>query len=160
MPSFRAWLLILLIAILLAFLPSPLPPEFPAVALAHPQLIAVASLFKRIALEQRHRLALVKSANFPSSSNTASLDLDRPPSLHTTASEQGHNTTTNMPARTPVYFISHGGPNVMEETSHPAYAQLQQIGREITQKVKPKAIIVSSVSLPNRLSPSSLLLAF
>ncbi|GAB1732139.1 hypothetical protein NU195Hw_g8687t1 [Hortaea werneckii] len=49
-----------------------------------------------------------------------------------------------MPARTPVYFISHGGPNVMEETSHPAYAQLQQIGREITQKVKPKAIIVLS----------------
>ena len=51
-----------------------------------------------------------------------------------------------MPARTPVYFISHGGPNVMEETSHPAYAQLQEIGREITQKVKPKAIIVSAVS--------------
>ncbi|KAI6790552.1 aromatic ring-opening dioxygenase LigB subunit [Hortaea werneckii] len=49
-----------------------------------------------------------------------------------------------MPARTPVYFISHGGPNVMEETSHPAYAQLQEIGREITQKVKPKAIIVIS----------------
>ncbi|KAI6816215.1 hypothetical protein KC340_g16593 [Hortaea werneckii] len=49
-----------------------------------------------------------------------------------------------MPARMPVYFISHGGPNVMEETSHPAYAQLQEIGREITQKVKPKAIIVLS----------------
>ncbi|KAI7668376.1 aromatic ring-opening dioxygenase LigB subunit [Hortaea werneckii] len=49
-----------------------------------------------------------------------------------------------MPARMPVYFISHGGPNVMEETSHPAYAQLQEIGREITQKVKPKAIIVIS----------------
>ncbi|KAI7131945.1 hypothetical protein KC352_g31115, partial [Hortaea werneckii] len=49
-----------------------------------------------------------------------------------------------MPARTPVYFISHGGPNVMEETAHPAYAQLQEIGREITQKVKPKAIIVLS----------------
>ncbi|KAI7464396.1 hypothetical protein KC357_g7949 [Hortaea werneckii] len=49
-----------------------------------------------------------------------------------------------MPARTPVYFISHGGPNVMEETSHPAYAQLQEFGREITQKVKPKAIIVIS----------------
>ncbi|RMY50414.1 hypothetical protein D0864_14565 [Hortaea werneckii] len=49
-----------------------------------------------------------------------------------------------MPARTPIYFISHGGPNVMEETSHPAYAQLQEIGREITQKVQPKAIIVIS----------------
>lgn len=158
MPPFRAWLLILLIAILLAFLPSTLPPQFPAVALAHPQLIAVASLFKQIASGQRQRLGLVKSAIIPSSSNTASLD--RPPSLHTTASEQGLNTTINMPARTPVYFISHGGPNVMEETAHPAYAQLQEIGREITQKVKPKAIIVSSVSLPNRLSPSRFLLAF
>ncbi|RMY01175.1 hypothetical protein D0866_15829 [Hortaea werneckii] len=49
-----------------------------------------------------------------------------------------------MPSRMPVYFISHGGPTVMEETSHPAYAQLQEIGREITQKVKPKAIIVLS----------------
>ncbi|KAI6816130.1 aromatic ring-opening dioxygenase LigB subunit [Hortaea werneckii] len=66
-----------------------------------------------------------------------------------------------MPARTPVYFISHGGPNVMEETSHPAYAQLQEIGREITQKVKPKAIIVISAhwqatTPPNTVSPRPL----
>ncbi|KAF2458238.1 aromatic ring-opening dioxygenase LigB subunit [Lineolata rhizophorae] len=46
--------------------------------------------------------------------------------------------------RTPVYFISHGGPNIMEETKHPAYGALQKIGKEITQKVKPKAVVVFS----------------
>ncbi|KAF2155704.1 extradiol ring-cleavage dioxygenase [Myriangium duriaei CBS 260.36] len=46
--------------------------------------------------------------------------------------------------RTPVYFFSHGGPNIIEDTKHPAFASLQSIGREITQKVKPKAVIVVS----------------
>ncbi|GAB7352602.1 hypothetical protein MBLNU459_g2982t1 [Dothideomycetes sp. NU459] len=32
----------------------------------------------------------------------------------------------------------------MEDTQHPAYAKLQEIGREITQKVKPKAVVVFS----------------
>ncbi|KAH0613904.1 uncharacterized protein H6S33_005790 [Morchella sextelata] len=45
---------------------------------------------------------------------------------------------------TPVYFVSHGGPNVMFETEHPAFGKLQAIGREITQKVKPKAVVVFS----------------
>ncbi|KAI1772760.1 LigB-domain-containing protein [Hypoxylon cercidicola] len=48
---------------------------------------------------------------------------------------------TNKP---PVYFFSHGGPNVQYETDHPAYAVLQNIGREITTKVKPKAVVVFS----------------
>lgn len=144
MPPSRTWLLILLIAILLALLPLTLPPEFPPLALANLQVLAVASLVKQIALGLRHRLGQVKSAIIPFPSNTTSLD--RPPSLHATVPERRHNTAIKMPARTPVYFISHGGPNVMEETSHPAYAQLQEIGREITQKVKPKAIIVSAVS--------------
>lgn len=46
--------------------------------------------------------------------------------------------------RTPVYFLSHGGPNLFEDYSHPAYAKLQTIGREITQDVKPKAVVVFS----------------
>ncbi|KAL1863637.1 hypothetical protein Plec18167_000733 [Paecilomyces lecythidis] len=46
--------------------------------------------------------------------------------------------------RTPVYFISHGGPNVMYERDHPAYAKLQELGREITTKVKPRAVVVFS----------------
>lgn len=48
------------------------------------------------------------------------------------------------PKRTPVYFLSHGGPNIMEDTNHKAYAKLQEIGLEITQQVKPKAIVVFS----------------
>ncbi|PVH88831.1 Extradiol aromatic ring-opening dioxygenase [Cadophora sp. DSE1049] len=46
--------------------------------------------------------------------------------------------------RTPVYFLSHGGPNIMYEKDHPVYPQLQKIGREITQEVKPKAVVVFS----------------
>ncbi|THY76459.1 aromatic ring-opening dioxygenase LigB subunit [Aureobasidium pullulans] len=46
--------------------------------------------------------------------------------------------------RTPVYFLSHGGPNIMEDFDHPAYSKLQEIGKEITRKVKPKAVVVFS----------------
>ncbi|OXV07420.1 hypothetical protein Egran_04817 [Elaphomyces granulatus] len=46
--------------------------------------------------------------------------------------------------RTPVYFISHGGPNVMYERDHPAYAKFQAIGQEITTNIKPRAIVVFS----------------
>ena len=49
-----------------------------------------------------------------------------------------------MAKRTPVYFVSHGGPTTMYDTQHPVYAQLQSLGREITQKVRPKAIVVVS----------------
>lgn len=35
-------------------------------------------------------------------------------------------------------------PTVQYDTQHAAYPVLQQIGREITQKVKPKAVVVFS----------------
>lgn len=35
-------------------------------------------------------------------------------------------------------------PNVMYETRHSAYSVLQKIGKEITHKVKPKAVVVFS----------------
>ncbi|KAL8701310.1 MAG: hypothetical protein Q9201_004981 [Fulgogasparrea decipioides] len=47
-------------------------------------------------------------------------------------------------SRAPVYFLSHGGPNLVYDTDHPAYAKLQSIGKEITEKVKPKAVVVFS----------------
>lgn len=53
------------------------------------------------------------------------------------------SSSKNM-TRTPVYFLSHGGPNIMEDVQHPAYKKLQEIGREITQKVKPKGVVVFS----------------
>ncbi|THZ85344.1 aromatic ring-opening dioxygenase LigB subunit [Aureobasidium pullulans] len=46
--------------------------------------------------------------------------------------------------RTPVYFLSHGGPNIMKDFDHPAYSKLQEIGKEITGKVKPRAVVVFS----------------
>ncbi|KAE8146774.1 Extradiol ring-cleavage dioxygenase, class III enzyme, subunit B [Aspergillus avenaceus] len=54
-------------------------------------------------------------------------------------------TSTNThKMRTPVYFLSHGGPNIMFDHEHPAYLKLAQIGKEITNKVKPKAVVVFS----------------
>jgi hypothetical protein len=50
----------------------------------------------------------------------------------------------NSPLRTPVYFLGIGGPNFMENTEHPAYDKLVEVGREITTKVKPKAVVVFS----------------
>jgi aromatic ring-opening dioxygenase catalytic subunit (LigB family) len=54
------------------------------------------------------------------------------------------NFTTNPAPRLPVYFLSIGGPNFMENTHHPAYTRLVEVGQEITTKVKPKAIVVFS----------------
>lgn len=35
-------------------------------------------------------------------------------------------------------------PDVQYQTNHPVYPVLQKIGKEITQKVKPKAVVVFS----------------
>ena len=56
--------------------------------------------------------------------------------------------------RMPVYFLSIGGPNTIENTQHPAYLKLGQIGQEIVSNVKPKAVVVFSAhwqdDTPNR----------
>ncbi|KAJ3522936.1 hypothetical protein NM208_g12653 [Fusarium decemcellulare] len=52
--------------------------------------------------------------------------------------------TTRSTTKTPVYFFSHGGPDVQYNTKHPVYPVLQRIGKEITQQVKPKAVVVFS----------------
>lgn len=48
------------------------------------------------------------------------------------------------PSRTPVYFLGIGGPNFMENRNHPAFTKLGEVGREITTRVKPKAVVVFS----------------
>lgn len=74
--------------------------------------------------------------------------LSTPPS--SSSSRPLSNFATSAPSlagnmtKTPVYFLSHGGPNIMEDHQHPAYAKLQEIGREITQKVQPKGVVVFS----------------
>lgn len=46
--------------------------------------------------------------------------------------------------RPPVYFLSIGGPNFIDNPTHPAAAKLAEVGHEITKVVKPKAIVVFS----------------
>ncbi|KAF3932572.1 hypothetical protein ABW20_dc0105669 [Dactylellina cionopaga] len=53
-------------------------------------------------------------------------------------------TNDNTPRRTPVYFLSIGGPNFIENTEHPAYIKLAAVGQEITKIVKPRAVVVFS----------------
>jgi len=53
-----------------------------------------------------------------------------------------HTPPSSRKKKTPVYFLGIGGPNFMEDTTHPAYAKLASIGHEITTKVKPKAVVV------------------
>ncbi|KAL4945081.1 hypothetical protein BDV06DRAFT_219613 [Aspergillus oleicola] len=50
----------------------------------------------------------------------------------------------NFMMKTPVYFLSHGGPTIMFDVDHPAHKELGKIGREITTKVKPRAVVVFS----------------
>ncbi|KAF9879512.1 hypothetical protein CkaCkLH20_03055 [Colletotrichum karsti] len=45
--------------------------------------------------------------------------------------------------RMPVYFFSHGGPDVMYNKAHPVYPTLQHIGSEITS-LNPTAVLVFS----------------
>ena len=55
----------------------------------------------------------------------------------------------------PVYFLSIGGPNFIDDETHPAYIQLAKVGRKITSMAKPKAVVVFSAHWqdgPNRVS--------
>ncbi|KAI9372294.1 Extradiol ring-cleavage dioxygenase, class III enzyme, subunit B [Aspergillus egyptiacus] len=79
---------------------------------------------------------------FWASSGTRSLNsaarVERAQSIQTSSAVDG------LKMKTPVYFLSHGGPNVMYDHEHPAYKKLGEIGREITTKVKPRAVVVFS----------------
>ncbi|KAK4102692.1 LigB-domain-containing protein [Parathielavia hyrcaniae] len=55
-----------------------------------------------------------------------------------------HQPSSSSMPKAPVYFFSHGGPDVQYNKTHPVYPILQAIGKEITQKVKPKAVVVFS----------------
>jgi 4,5-DOPA dioxygenase extradiol len=61
-----------------------------------------------------------------------------------TATIMSESSPLESPSRTPVYFLGIGGPNFMENQSHPAFVKLTEIGLEITTKVKPKAVVVFS----------------
>lgn len=66
------------------------------------------------------------------------------PSSHIPISAATIATNNTSPDRMPVYFLGIGGPNFLENPKHPAYSALEAIGREITTKVRPKAVVVFS----------------
>ncbi|KAJ4386666.1 hypothetical protein N0V93_009564 [Gnomoniopsis smithogilvyi] len=75
----------------------------------------------------------------------ASKALQRPALSNFTSNTQFSSLkNSTMASRPPVYFFSHGGPDVMYNKEHEVYAVLQNIGKEITQKVKPRAVVVFS----------------
>ena len=49
-----------------------------------------------------------------------------------------------MILRVPHFSTDYEKPNIMFDYDHPAYRKLQEIGKEITTKVKPKAVVVFS----------------
>ncbi|KAG7058592.1 hypothetical protein JMJ77_0005965 [Colletotrichum scovillei] len=62
--------------------------------------------------------------------------------IPSTSSQSPVSPSTRKP-RMPVYFFSHGGPDVMYNKAHPVYPTLQHIGAEITS-LAPTAILVFS----------------
>jgi 4,5-DOPA dioxygenase extradiol len=85
------------------------------------------------------KIKISTSATISSTSSTEPTSEE--PALNSIMSS---TTASSSSSRLPVYFLGIGGPNFMENTAHPAYANLATIGREITTQVKPKAIVVFS----------------
>ncbi|KAH9884005.1 LigB-domain-containing protein [Xylariomycetidae sp. FL2044] len=106
------------------------PLKSPLLLLSALAVLTVAILFSRSSFRSS---LLSGSLTLPVSSALSRLQQARPFSVNTMS-----------PQKTPVYYFSHGGPNVMFETKHPAYPVLQRIGKEITETVKPKAVVVFS----------------
>ncbi|KAI9682435.1 MAG: hypothetical protein M1829_000227 [Trizodia sp. TS-e1964] len=46
--------------------------------------------------------------------------------------------------KTPVYFVGHGGPNTVDDFSHPVQEQYRRVGNVITHEVRPRAVVVIS----------------
>ncbi|KAI5287468.1 hypothetical protein KEM52_001570 [Ascosphaera acerosa] len=65
-------------------------------------------------------------------------------SVSTAASATAAGSGASAMSRTPVYFWGHGGPNIMYDTDHPAFKAIEKLGREITTRVKPRAVVVLS----------------
>ncbi|KAJ5952959.1 Extradiol ring-cleavage dioxygenase class III enzyme subunit B [Penicillium vulpinum] len=86
---------------------------------------------------------------FGSSARSSAIPLSASASVAAAATVKGQSDADTSgqiqsTMKTPIYFFSHGGPNIMYDLDHPAYRKLGEIGREITTKVKPKAVVVFS----------------
>lgn len=85
---------------------------------------------------------LITLPSYSLSSNLSSAErLSQPTKV---ACDMRNDSISRGRPRMPVYFLSIGGPNFIENKNHPAYLQLETIGKEITTRVNPKAVVVFS----------------
>ena len=102
----------------------------------HPRHIYFAIILVSLSIPLVYRIAQPSTRSIWQATTTQSTT-----QAATIMSDSSH---PNSSSRTPVYFLGIGGPNFMENTEHPAYAKLAEVGGEITTKVKPKAVVVFS----------------
>ncbi|KAJ4416577.1 hypothetical protein N0V85_002239 [Neurospora sp. IMI 360204] len=124
-------------------MPNPRPRSRPLMIV--PVLVAALAILLASSSTARGLFSRVRSETF----NKFTTAFNAPKAnLTTTISPLQATATANLTSskmgRAPVYFFSHGGPDVQYNTKHPVYPILQAIGKEIVQKVKPKAVVVFS----------------
>lgn len=111
-----------------------------------PRYIYFAFLLLRLAIPLVYRTVQLYTSNIYQAATTHSTT--------PVTSFMADSSNIKTASRTPVYFLGIGGPNFMEDTEHPAYAKLAEVGRDITTKVKPKAVVVFSAhwqASPNKI---------
>ena len=68
--------------------------------------------------------------------------------IHSTPPSDSQKPKEDMSPRTPIYFISHGGPDACHDTSHPVYTKLNALGKEIaslnSKPNPPRALLIFS----------------
>ncbi|KAL0468639.1 aromatic ring-opening dioxygenase [Neurospora intermedia] len=126
-------------------MPNPRPRSRPLMIV--PVLVAALAILLASSSTARGLFSRVRSQTF----NKFTTALNNAPITTTTSTSTSPlqaaataNLTSSKMGRPPVYFFSHGGPDVQYNTKHPVYPVLQAIGKEIIQKVKPKAVVVFS----------------
>ncbi|KHE89130.1 LigB-domain-containing protein, partial [Neurospora crassa] len=126
-------------------MPNPRPRSRPLMIV--PVLVAALAILLASSSTARGLFSRVRSETF----NKFTTALNNAPITTTTSTSTSPlqaaataNLTSSKMGRPPVYFFSHGGPDVQYNTKHPVYPVLQAIGKEIIQKVKPKAVVVFS----------------
>jgi 4,5-DOPA dioxygenase extradiol len=111
-------------------------------ARSNPKTVMTSALsFIRSLVSSRYSIVLLSGLSIALIHHTTK---PSPSHLNRTPKTSMTSVASSSPGRTPVYFLSIGGPNFIENVGHPAYAKLAEIGEEITKKVKPKAVVVLS----------------
>ncbi|KJZ74877.1 hypothetical protein HIM_05786 [Hirsutella minnesotensis 3608] len=118
-------------------------------------LVSLSVALAAIYLAHHLDISAISITDIFKTNNSSAIIVDKLADVADTASAKMSSTGADLampattskadsPSKMPVYFFSHGGPTVQYDTKHPAYPVLQKIGKEITHKLKPKAVIVFS----------------